>query len=177
MPTAFQSLASRLMTVQNNYVLGLASLALLTAPEAEPVLRRDSARMGPYGVDFAQISDLFRQPEHKEDACRSFLLMHMCSLIKDSFELTRHHCKLAGRLDEMRVQPWYHLCRLIRNCIAHNFLLEFMPRDLALMPVIWRGHVITAAMNHNELPVAFFGWVEAWEMFVDIRTFAEQSGV
>ena len=172
-----ESLAARLMTVQNNYVLGLASLALLTAPEAQAVLRRDSARFGGYEVQFAQVADLFSNTEHRDDACKSLLIMHMCSLIKDSFELCRHHCKAAGCLPQMRVEPWYQFCRLIRNCIAHNFEFTFSSHDLPVLPATWRGRSITAAMNGGPLPLSFFGYSQAWDLFQDIRSFAVRTCV
>jgi hypothetical protein len=172
-----QTLAARLMTVQNNYVLGMASLAVLTAPEAIPILQRDGARFGGYDVQFAQVALLIANTEHRDDACRSFMIMHMCSLVKDSFELCRHHCKLAGNLSVMQAEPWYQFCRLIRNCIAHNFLFAFSSRDITLLPLTWRGRTIIGAMNGGPLPLQFFSNVEAWEMFVDVRTFAERSGV
>jgi hypothetical protein len=177
LPAERETLAARLMTVQNNYVLGLASLALLTAPEAIPILQRESARFGGYDVQFGQVVALFSNTEHRDDACRSLLIMHMCSLIKDSFELCRHHCKIAGELSAMQGEPWYQFCRLIRNCIAHNFLLIFSARDITLLPLTWRGRTITHAMQGGPLPLQVFGYVEAWEMFIEIRTFAETSGV
>jgi hypothetical protein len=176
-PLATQTLAGRLMTVQNNYVLGLASLALLTAPEAGALLRRDAAHFGTYEVQFAQIADLFAHPAHREDACRSFLVMHMCSLVKDSFELCTHHARAANRLQEMKAEPWHQFCRLVRHCIAHKFIFDFRPYDLSILPARWRGREITAAHNGQELPLALFGYEQAWEMFMDIRTFAERTGV
>ena len=101
----------------------------------------------------------------------------MGSLAKDAFELTRRHCKDAGRMAEMRAEPWYQFARLIRNYLAHKFLFEFNSHDIRLLPVTWRGRTITAAMNGEELPVAIFGWSEAWALFIDIRTFAERTGV
>jgi len=165
------------MTVQNNYVLGLASISLLTHPQAPAILQAESAGFGQYRVDFRQIATLFSTPAHREDAIKSLLIMHMCALIKDSFELTRHHCKVAGRLKELQAEPWYNFCRLIRNCIAHNFLFVFTERDLATMPDSWRGLQITADFNGRPLPLEFFGYVHAWEMFTDIRSFAERAGV
>ena len=172
-----EKLAARLMTVQNNYVLGLASISLLTRPEAAAILQQESAKLGKYEVQFAQINTLFSTPEHRDDAIKSFLIMHLCALIKDTFELCRHHCKEAGRLQEMQAEPWYNFCRLVRNCIAHNFLFGFTDRDRKLMPVRWRGREITAGFDKMPLPLEFFGYKQAWEMFVDVRTFAERAGV
>ena len=83
----------------------------------------------------------------------------------------------AGRLYEMKAEPWYQFCRLVRNCIAHNFIFEFRQHDVSILPARWRGREITAAYDGQELPLALFGYEQAWEMFVEIRTFAERTGV
>ena len=168
-----QDLVGRLMTIHNNYILGLASLALLTSTEAEAVLRRDSASFGAFTVNFGQVADLLQKPVDREDSCKSFLIMLMCALIKDTFELTRHHCKSTGRLQLLTSQPWHQFARLVRNCMGHNFLFEFRPGDIALLPISWRHCTLTAAMNGQPLPLSLFGYAEAWSLFEEMRAFAE----
>jgi hypothetical protein len=170
-------LAGRLMTVQNNYILGLAALKMFSAPAALATLRDSNAAFGAIRVEFDQVRVLMSNPSTREESSKAFLVMLMCSLVKDSFELARHHAKRAVAFDTLRIQPWYHFCRLIRNCIGHNYILDFKPADLALLPVTWRGRSITAAMNNQELPLNFFGYVEAWDLFVEIRTFAETTQI
>ena len=170
-------LAGRLMTVQNNYVLGMAALSMFAAPAALATLTGCQAAFGGFTVPLDQVRVLMSSPATRDESGKAFLVMLMCSLIKDSFELTQHHAKKAGIAAAMRNQPWYHFCRIIRNCISHNFLVEINARDLLLLPLTWRNRTITAAMNNQELPISFFGWAEAWELFVDIRTFAETTGI
>jgi hypothetical protein len=170
-------LVGRLMTVQNNYALGLAALALLTADSSQAQLRTDSANFGPFTVHLAQVADLMQVPPHRDDAIKSFHIMLMCSLIKDTFELVKHHAETAGLANEMKSQHWYHLARLVRNGLGHNFLLEFNARDLALMPVTWRNVTLTASMNHQQLPLAIFGYPDAWQLFLDMQAFAVEHAL
>ena len=172
-----QTLAGRLMAVQNNYVLGLASIALLSADEVMPFLRTQSASFGQYSVTFDQVAEILAKPAAREESIKQFLIMLMCSMTKDTFELTRHHCKAAGRLQEMQAQPWYQFARLVRNCIAHNFLFEFTSYDRTVLPVTWKGCTLTAVMDQQELPLAVFGYVQAWELFAEFRAFAARTGV
>jgi hypothetical protein len=165
-------LVERLKTVQNNYVLGLASIALLTAESSQAQLRSDKAVFGGFAVEFAQIADLMRVAGHRDDAVKSFLIMLMCSLVKDTFELVKHHSKKRRIADALKAQGWYQYARLVRNCIGHNFILEFKKEDLAAMPIRWRQSELTAAMNGQQLPLERFGYAEAWQLFLDMKQFA-----
>jgi hypothetical protein len=66
---------------------------------------------------------------------------------------------------------------MIRNCLGHNFKFDFRPNDLRQLPVTWKNISITVAMNHQEMPLTFFGYVQAWELFTEIRTFAESTKI
>jgi hypothetical protein len=124
-----ESCAQRLMTVQNNYLLGLASVALLGNGVARQMLRTAEGDFGGFAIKFDTVEPYFALPEQGDDSLRSLALMHLCSVVKDSYELTIHHAKVANKLQLMQVQPWYQFARMIRNCIAHNFLFEFRPYD------------------------------------------------
>jgi hypothetical protein len=168
-------LAGRLMTVQNNYVLGLAALSMFSAPEALGTLKDSHATFGGFSVQFDQVRELLSNQSTRDESVKAFLVMLMCTLIKDSFELTRHHAKKAGLFSLLRSQSWYQFCRIIRNCIAHNYIIEFNSTDLSILPITWHDRSITAAMNNQELPLSFFGYAQAWQLFTEIRTFAETT--
>ena len=170
-------LVERLKTVQNNYVLGLAAIGLLTAESCQAQLRSDQATFGGFAVQFSQVADLMRVPEHRDDAIKSFLIMLMCSLVKDTFELVKHHAETRGLANDLKAQVWYHFARLARNCIGHNFILEFKERDLALLPLTWRGCTLTVAMNGQPLALELFGYAQAWQLFLDMRQYAVDRGL
>ena len=170
-------LADRLMTVQNNYVLGLAAITLLTSDAGRVQLKTDSAQFGIWTVQFEQVADLMAVPAHRDDAIKSFLIMLMCSLVKDTFELTRHHARRRGMLPDLRVQHWYHFARLVRNCLGHNFLFHFNVRDHALLPVHWNNCEITRVMDGQPLRLQLFGYEQAWQLFLDMRQYAIDRGL
>lgn len=169
--------AQRLMTVQNNYLLGLASVVLLRNDVTRQSLRTAEGDFGGFAIKFDEVEAYFALPVQREDSIRSLALLHLSSLVKDGFELTQHHAKVANKLQQMRAEPWYQFARMVRNCIAHSFLFEFRSYDLKLLPATWRGITIDAGMQSTELPSSMFGWAQAWQLFVDIRTFAEQSKI
>ena len=170
-------LVERLKTVQNNYVLGLAAIGLLTADSSQNQLRTDHATFGDFSVHFGQVADLMHVPQHRDDAVKSFLIMLMCSLVKDTFELVKHHAEGRGLSDDLKAQAWYHFARLVRNCLGHNFKVRFKNSDLALMPVTWRQCALTAHMNEQQLPLAMFGYAQAWQLFDDMRQYAVDRGL
>ena len=169
--------AQRLMTVQNNYLLGLASVVLLGNDVTRQALRTAGGDFCGFAINFDKVEPYFALPGQSEDSIRSLALLHLSSLVKDGFELTRHHAKVANKLQQMHAERWFQFARMIRNCIAHSFLFEFNSYDLKVLPVTWRGITIDASMQSTELSLSMFGWAQAWQLFVDIRTFAEQSKI
>jgi hypothetical protein len=91
-------LAGRLTTVQNSYVLGMAALSMFAAPAALATLSGSQAAFGGFTVPLDQVRVLMSNQATRDESGKAFLLMLMCSLIKDSFELTQHHAKRAGIL-------------------------------------------------------------------------------
>lgn len=177
MATVKETCAQRLMTVQNNYLLGLASVVLLGNASARETLRTQEGDFGGFVVRFDTVETYFRLPGQRDDSLRSLALLHLCSLVKDSFELTKHRAKIADRFLLMQAEPWYQFARLIRNCVAHSFVFDFNRGDLQRLPVTWNGITLDASMHGKELPLATFGWREAWNLFGDIRAFAVRSGI
>ena len=103
--------------------------------------------------------------------------MLMCSLIKDTFELTRYHARRRGLLPDLKSQSWFEFARLIRNCLGHKFLFEFNNHDRTVLPVHWHGRVISVDMDGKPLPMALFGYVEAWQLFTEMRQYAIDRGL
>jgi len=61
--------------------------------------------------------------------------------------------------------------------MAHNYQFVLLLRDPQILPVSWKGRSTTAAMSKQEMPLTFFGWVQAWELFTEIRDFAASTGI
>ena len=165
-------LLAQLTNARNNYVLGLAALSLFATPEVYPILDTQSATFGTYTVGFDQVSKLLRVSADRDIAVKEFLTMLLRALIKESFELIKDYSGQSGQAPLLKGQAWYQFARIIRNCISHNFHFEFNPYDKGLLPLTWRSRTITPAMDRQPLPLSFFGYSEAWELFNEFHVFA-----
>lgn len=165
-------LLAQLVNARNNYVLGLAALSLFATREVYPILETQSASFGTYTVGFDQVSKLLRVTADRDIAIKEFLTMLLRALIKESFELIKDYSDQSGQASLLKGQIWYQFARIIRNCISHNFHFEFNSYDKGLLPVAWRSRTITAAMDRQPLPLSFFGYTEAWELFNEFTLFA-----
>jgi hypothetical protein len=165
-------LISQLTNAKNNYILGLAALALFASEEAYPIIEKSSCSFGTYSLSFDQVARLLRKQEDKEIAVKEFMNMLLRTLIKESFELIKTHCNASKQTPALSKQQWYQFARMIRNCLSHNFKFEFNRYDKGLLPVTWRGKTITAGMDGSFLELSFFGYVEAWVLFNEMYSFA-----
>jgi hypothetical protein len=171
MPTK-QELIGQLTNAQNSYILGLAALSLFTSSEALDHLRKSNASFGTYSIQFEQVAKLLANEADRQVAVKEFLTMLLRALIKESFELVKDYSDNTGQSATLKSQPWYQFARLIRNSISHNFNFEFNAYDKGLLPVSWKARTITAAHDGQPLPLSFFGYVEAWELFKEFETLA-----
>ena len=166
-------LISQLENAKNNYILGLAGISLFGSPEAYPILEKNHAVFGTYTVDFAQVVGLLRIAGDREIAIKEFLTSQIRLLIKESFELIKDYCDSTSQIALFKAEPWYQFARMIRNCLSHNFRFEFNKYDNVLLPVSWKARTITSAMEGQHLKLAFFGYVETWELFREYQYFVQ----
>ena len=107
-------LISQLTNAKNNYVLGLAALALFATPEAYPLLERNQASFGTYTVTFDQVAKLLRNPTDRDIASKEFLTMLLRVLIKESFELLKDYSDETSQNALFKAEDWYQFARMIR---------------------------------------------------------------
>lgn len=170
--TTKQELLDQLTNAKNNYVLGLAAISLFAEPLALEHLSKSSAAFGTYTVPFDQVSKLLDNKADRDIAVKEFLTMLLRALIKESFELIKEYSYETSQSALLKGQPWFQFARMIRNCISHNFQFEFNAYDKGLLPVAWNGKTIVLAQDGQLLPLSFFGYVEAWELFSEFNAFA-----
>ena len=166
-------LLSQLENAKNNYILGLAALALFATEESYPLLEKSWCRFGSYTLSFAQVANLLKDPEDKKLALKEFLKMLLRTLVKESFELIKDYCNISKQMSSFTSQPWYQFARIIRNSLSHNFKFKFSEYDKNLLPVSWKGKTITMAMDGSYLELSFFGYADAWDLFTEMKSFVE----
>ena len=173
--TTKQELLGQLTNAHNNYVLGLAAISLFTEPLALEHLSKSNATFGTYNVPLDQVSKLLGSSPDRDISVKEFLTMLLRALIKESFELIKNYSNETNQSALLKGQPWFQFARMIRNCISHNFQFEFTPYDKGLLPVAWKGKIITLAQDRKPLVLSFFGYTEAWELFSEFNAFAKSK--
>lgn len=168
-------LLSQLENVKNNYIIGLASVSVLSESFAVNHLRQSHCTFGAYVVDFRQVAALLESRPDREMALKEFTTMLIRGLLKESFETVRAYAKSNRQSAKLRAQPWFQFFRLIRNCVSHNFHFEFSDDDMKLLPVSWRGVTIAKNLHGKPLEIAFLGYDGMWDLFSELVSFANDQ--
>jgi hypothetical protein len=168
-------LLSQLENVKNNYILGLASVSVLSESFAANHLRQSHCTFGAYVVDFQQVAELLESRPDREIALKEFTLMLMRGILKESFEVVRAYAEANQQYAKMQAQPWFHFFRLIRNCVSHNFHFEFTKSDKKQLPISWRGRTIEESLDDKPLEIAFLGYDGMWDLFSELVSFSNDQ--
>jgi hypothetical protein len=168
-------LLNQLENHHHSWALALAAVKLFFNPSTIELLRGQKVRFGTFELELDQVVADLNNPTDQQLVVDQFLKSHLRSFVRDPFENIKVYCKGSGQVAELKLAPWYHFARLIRNSLAHDFHVAFRPDDRALLPVAWRGITITAAMEGTELTLTFFGIPDAVQLFLDMREFVQSA--
>lgn len=166
-------LTAYLEATRQNAVAGLASLALLSSGEGRPLLEKGSAQFGQVRVDFYEIALLMRDEQKKAAFSVQFIQFLIRTLVRDPFDYITQYCDATGQAPKLKQQEWYKFARFIRDAVARGFRFEFTTFDKGLgMPAVWKDKTITGAHDGQPLELEFFGMLEAWALFTEMKAFA-----
>ena len=166
-----QELISQLCNSKNNFILGLASLALLADPDARSLLNEKSADFSGYSVSFDQVAALLGSEIDRQIALEEFAKSVLRCLLKEGHELVADYFKREGLFSDLSAQSWWQFSRLIRNALSHNFCFRLNDKDIKLLPLSWQGKTIDASVDGQPLILSFFGYADAWRLFLEYETF------
>ncbi|MBV9265389.1 MAG: hypothetical protein JO061_04390 [Acidobacteriaceae bacterium] len=159
---------------QTNFYLGLAALALLQNHEHYGTLDHVSASIdGKYGFKFSEAVKLLDHPEAGQYARQEFLVMLFRMMLKEPFEVVKAYAEDNGVMNELQRQPWFHVARLLRNAVSHDFMFTFRPFDLTLLPLEWNGIRIDAGMSDKHVAVTDVPIASVKELVSKLRAFLE----
>ena len=169
-------LLKQLQNSKNNWILGLAAISLFADDRVFPFLENNHVKFGIYEIRFKLVKTLLEKPADREIALNEFMKSLLRAFIKESFELIKVYCKETSQVPKFETELWYEFARIIRNSLAHNFMLNFNNNyKKNVLPVSWRGLVIDASMDGSELGMGFFGAPQAWEMFTEYENFVKDK--
>ncbi|WP_339894286.1 hypothetical protein [uncultured Algibacter sp.] len=69
------------------------------------------------------------------------------NLLKEVFRLTQSYCSETKQLKIMEAKDWYQFTRLVVNSISHDFLWRFNKKDIAHLPIAYKGYTIESKLN------------------------------
>lgn len=170
------SLVGRLTGVQNNFVLGVAAATLLADEQARNLLRGNSISYAGLTVPLEQVAALLANARDRDEHLKQFGVVLLRDLVTLAFELAEYHANRAGRSGQLQAEPWYAFADVVRNCVSHNFRISFR-RSKKKLPIVWRDRCLTVDMDGKPMSLDFFGWLQAWQLFCDIKSFAEKEGL
>ena len=168
-------LLSQIENVQNNFILGLSAISVLSEPFAVAHLQKSNCVFGKHVVDFHQVASLLVNVTDRNSALKEFTTMLIRGLIKESYEVVNAYTKSTQQREEFRKQPWFQFYRLIRNCVSHNFHFDFRKSDKKMLPVSWRGKIIDSSLDQQSLDISFLGYDGVWELFSDLKSFVNEQ--
>lgn len=100
-------------------------------------------------------------------------LLSIRSVVSECYELTKSYSEKTNQFPTMEKQPWFHVIRILRNSINHDFSVKLGKWDKTLLPIEWGEILIDESMEKQELshkifPVsAALNWLESLETFIN----------
>ena len=181
-----ESLEGRLAAISTTYLMGIAAIDLLLNPTARSLLAGRFATFGHGGLSFGsqsnagtcsvalgQVSNLLADPKNLAESAKQFGIVLLRDLATLGFQILEERCKAVGAMKDLEATSFYQFARIIRNCVSHNFRIEYGKFDRSLMPLSWRGQTLTLAMDQGPLPLEFFSWGHAWALHIDFVSFGK----
>ena len=119
-----------------------------------------------------QIAHLLANPKNHLESVKQFSVVLLRDLITMGFQLLEERCEAVDVMKDLKATSFYQFARIIRNCVSHNFRIEYGNFDRSLMPLSWRGLTLTLPMDGGPLPLDFFSWSHAWTLHMDYVIYA-----
>lgn len=182
------TITEKLMRIRSNFSLAIFCHCLIRRIKPEDIAAMDRVVIGEdglyciprgkqvpaeagsfYDVGFAGSPDF-----NLSRAGMEFAKMALRNFTLDSYEVLFDYCEQTNQLSRMQTQPWYEFARMVRHSLTHTQHWVFKRRkDLARLPVSWRGKTIEASMKGQELTCDFYDWWDACELWGEMYAFAE----
>lgn len=173
-----QQLMGQLTNCNNNFILTLAGLTLISDPAGKTILKNANCIFGEYKLKFDQIIPLVDNKDDFEIAFRETVLMAFRALLKESFELIRNYADRTGQSDRFRAFESYNIHRLVRHAISHDFRWSLKTNRgnyYEFLPHTWHGITIDQTMDGKFVVLEQFPFAAFWRLFVDTRKSAEDN--
>jgi len=127
-------------------------------------------------LSFADLADMLEQQSSREALSSDFLLNQLHALIRAPFEILRDYCEdydktnsTRSLLEKMKETSWYEVARIVRNTISHNLRVQYKKTE----PTRWNGITISQEMDGKTITSESLWHKSGYELFLEMRRFAE----
>lgn len=171
-------LLEQLQTVKNNFALTQVGILFMADSDAATQLHTSLKKIEnhPETNTFNYITYIFESNDLLKRSIKDFQNASLRNSLKESFELVTYYCNETKQTHALVNAPWYQFLRLVRNCLSHNFQLEFKKKDRAHLPVTWSNLTITETMENSALPMQnFLSRIKAIELIDDVINYTKNN--
>lgn len=167
-------LLSQLENVKNNWILGLAAAGMLHRSDAPQLLESGGADFDGLSINFDQVGTLLRNPTNKQLALTEFCKAHFRTLSIETFERIKVYADATGQRHRFKAHENYWFFHHVRNALVHDYCFDLTKHEKNL-PVEWRGKRIELSMHGIPMALDFLGFDGFYEMYHELRQFAEEK--
>ncbi|PDT32218.1 hypothetical protein CO671_29770 [Rhizobium sp. M10] len=131
-------------------------------------------------ISYSDLAQALEQQDLREALLAEFALTHLYALICPPFEFLNDFCEDYDKespkislLRDLKAAGWYQFARIVRNTLSHNFRFDFDAGTKARLPISWNGMTISEAMNGQEITYLTLWHKTGYDLFLEMRAFAE----
>ncbi len=174
-----RDLLSKLETVLNNYIFGIAASRLVPDSIWETTRGKTAGFESPSGetlrVDLSALALNMANPDYRKILVEEFENCLKRAIMREGHELILQYCEETDQFDKYKSQSWFQFSRIIRNVVSHKQggNLRVWPRNLTknnVTSVSWRNRTLDTSMVGKDIR---FTHNEALQLFIDQREFAK----
>lgn len=148
-----------LISIRNNYLMSKIAISLLERENRESLTN----------IPFNQLG-LLHPPNINSLHLNDFRKSSIRVLIREAFEVINEYAIFSTQQEKVFQEKWYHFTRLIRNCLAHDFRLNFSKKDMAeRLPLVWNNLTLNKNMNGQYLPDDFLNEKNLDQLLTDMQ--------
>ncbi len=172
-------LQHQLKNAHDAFGVGLAGAVLLQSPQAWALLEKiGTARYNTLEVNLQDVVKLLKHGRDCDLVVSELMKLLLRSTVSEAFERVKAYCEATSQMDELRKEPWYLFAKLVRNSARHSLVVKIQGRkDKVLLPVSWKGRVISESMCGNPLPQGFIDADFLWEILKMLKAFVAGTGL
>ncbi|GEM_PF-5743887 len=163
--SAKEQLIGQINKVKNSFILGLASVTLLSNKEVRYLVDIGSVPLGDARIDFPNLSKWI---DENEKEITDLISCHLRLLVGDSFELIDAYCGRTKQRATLKDQDWYIFAYKIRSIFYHGGKIGCRSRG---EEVKWNEVVITQELNGKYLSLEVMSHKKGWQLFVEMEKF------